>query len=36
MLENGVRAVRITEAVLESARSRGWVEVPDRLAASGA
>jgi predicted dehydrogenase len=36
MLEDGVRAVRITEAVLESARSRGWVEVPDRLAASGA
>jgi predicted dehydrogenase len=27
-LEDGLRAARITEAVLESARSRTWVEVP--------
>lgn len=27
-LEDGLRAARITEAVLESARSRAWVEVP--------
>jgi len=27
-LEDGLRAVRVTEAVLESARRRAWVEVP--------
>jgi predicted dehydrogenase len=27
-LRDGLRAVRLTEAVLESSRSRGWVEVP--------
>jgi predicted dehydrogenase len=27
-LEDGLRAARLTEAVLESARSRSWVEVP--------
>ncbi len=26
-LEDGLRAVRVTEAVLESARQRSWVEV---------
>ena len=28
VLDDGLRATRITEAVLESARSRDWVEVP--------
>ena len=28
VLEDGLRATRITEAVLESARRRDWVEVP--------
>ena len=35
MLEDGVRGLRITEAVLQSTRSRGWVEVPAPAAPIG-